>query len=322
MHILHACVLVLETRYHVKRECYPTRGRVHLQATTRVAHLHPHPYSACPTVSNIAYVSCGDMSMLSLPKELRLNIWALAYFSQPPRLVSLRTRLHDEAHDEETYCPRYSPTAAPTVVNTCREARAEAYYQARKAGHLVRLDHGPLFVASTVEFYFRFETDILFLPFNDGYVRHFDDSPEVGLLRHFRRAVDCNASSLRNVAVTKVISSGYYDGSLMNCLREFPDISRLVMMVPGEVWQDDAQKSMFVRASLRILRMYELDIRLQSHTGKVARVSVDFATLVRGELGYVPKEIWKDWSDAGWELSQRPIRSDDMSRFYSLANSD
>jgi hypothetical protein len=134
--------------------------------------------------------------------------------------------------------------------------------------------------------------------------------------------VDCNASSLRNVAVTKVISSGYYDGSLMNCLREFPDISRLVMMVPGEVWQDDAQKSMFVRASLRILRMYELDIRLQSHTGKVARVSVDFATLVRGELGYVPKEIWKDWSDAGWELSQRPIRSDDMSRFYSLANSD
>jgi hypothetical protein len=258
------------------------------------------------------------MSMFSLPKELRLNIWALTYFSQPPRLVSLRTR----PHDEKTFCPRYSPTPPPTVVNICREARAEAHYQARKAGHLVRLDHGPLFVTSTEEFFFRFKTDILYLHLDEDHVKHFDDSPEVGLLRHFRHAVDCDTAPLQNVAITKVISSGYYDGSLMNCLREFPEISRLVMMVPEDVWQDDAQKSMFVRAALRILRMYEFDIRLQSHTGRSAQVNVDFATLVKGELAYVPKSIWRDWSDAGWELSQRPVRSDDTSRFYSIMNSD
>jgi hypothetical protein len=307
----------------VKRDCCPTRNHgSNCGGASAPKLLKIHLVTTDATPSNIDHLCRRRMSLFNLPEELRLEIWALAYFSEPPRLVCLRTRPHDESHKENMFCPRYSPTPRPTVVNICGEARAEAHYQARRAGHLVRLNHGPLFLAPTEEFYFRFETDILYLPLDDKHVKHFDDSPEVGLLRHFRRAVDCDTSPLRNIAITKVISSGYYDGSLMNCLREFPDVSRLVMMVPEDVWEDAAQKSMFVRAARRILRMYEFDIKLQSHVGRIARVNVEFAMLVRGELAYVPKEIWKDWSDVGYELSRRPERCDDMGRLYSDANSD
>jgi hypothetical protein len=255
------------------------------------------------------------MSMFSIPKELRLNIWAIAYFAQPPRLVALRTEPHDETHDEDTFCPRYSPTPSPTVVNICHEARAEAYYQARKAGHLVRLHRERLFVAShelaryTEEFYFRFETDILYLPMEDEHSKHFDDSPEVGLLCHFRKAMNCDVSLLQNVAVTKVICSGFHDGSLSNCLREFPNISRIIMMLPEEVGENQKTKSLSVRGAFRILRIYEFDMKNRSgDSERVVRVSVDFAILSKGGLALVPKETWKDWSDVGYELSRRPDR--------------
>jgi hypothetical protein len=261
------------------------------------------------------------MSLFSLPKEVRLDIWALAYFSQPPRLVALRTKLHDETHDENTFCPRYSPSPAPKVVNICHEARAEAHYQARKAGHLIRLHDGPLSPVPqyTEEFYFRFAVDILYIPLEDERVKHFDDSPEVGLLSHFRRAVDCDTSLLRNVAITQVVSSGFYDGSLSNCLREFPTISRLIMMVPERVWQGQSPKSMFVRAALRILRMYQIDTYLPPGDMEgIAYVDVDFATLVDGELVFIPKENWLDWSEVSHELCRWSDRSQVIRPFENV----
>jgi hypothetical protein len=245
------------------------------------------------------------MSLSSLPKEIRLQIWLLVYFAQSPRLVALRTKSHDEAHDETTFCPRYSPTPAPTAVNICHESRGEAYYQARKAGHVIRLHQGRLFnVASdtpgrfTEEFYFRFEIDILYLPLEDSRVKHFDDSPENGLLRHFRFSVDCDATLLRNIAVTQVIKSGYRDGSLSNTLQEFPHLARIVMIVPDDIEQNQAQKSVFVHAAHRIMTMYNFDMRKQScDNAKIASVDVDFAKIVKDKLKVVPKEIWRDWSD-------------------------
>jgi hypothetical protein len=142
-----------------------------------------------------------------LPTEIRLQIWSLAYFSEPPRLVALRTKPHDENHSEEnTFCPRYSPSPAPAVVNICHEARAEARRQARTAGHIVRLHvrcQGSLRTECIEEFYFRFEIDISYLP-PDSHLAHFDDSAEVGILPHFRRAVDYDATVLQNMAITRV----------------------------------------------------------------------------------------------------------------------
>jgi hypothetical protein len=230
------------------------------------------------------------MSLFCLPKEVRLAIWSLVYFSQSPRLVALRTKPHDENHDEQTFCPRYSPTPAPTVVNICQEARAEAHYQALKAGHIVRLNCEPLFVASD-EFYFRFETDILYLPLEDEHVQHFDDSPDVGFLCHFRTG--CDASLLQNIAVTQVVSSGYYDGSLSNCLRDFPNISRMIMVNPRKTWEIEPQKELFVRAACRIVRLYSIDILTQSPYLRTAtRLEMETATFSGGELTLVPKEMW------------------------------
>jgi hypothetical protein len=102
------------------------------------------------------------MSISVLPKELRLMVWALAYFNEPPRLVALETKPHDEDHDEYHFCPRYSPSPAPTVVNICQESRAEARYQAIKAGHIVELPTG-VPGHNSDKFYFRIDTDILLL---------------------------------------------------------------------------------------------------------------------------------------------------------------
>jgi hypothetical protein len=247
------------------------------------------------------------MSLSSLPKEIRLQIWSLVYFAQSPRLVALRTKSHDEAHDENIFCPRYSPTPAPIAVNVCHESRDEAYYQARKAGHIIRLHQGRLFGVAldkpgrfTEEFYFRFETDILYLPLEDSRVKHFDDSPENGLLRHFRFSVDCDATLLRNIAVTQVIKSGYRDGSLSNTLQDFPHLARIVMIVHDDVQRNQSQKSVFVHAAHRIMTMYKFDMRKQlGDNAKLAPVDVDFATIVKDKLEVVPKEIWKDWSDLG-----------------------
>lgn len=241
--------------------------------------------------------------MLSLPKELRLQIWSLAYFSQAPRLVALRTRPHDENHGEEIICPRYSPSPAPTVANICHEARFEAYHLARKAGHLVRLPHAPRFATSkdddpVEEFFFRFEIDIIYLSLEDAYIRHFDDSPDAGLLRHFRSAIDCNTSLLRNIAITQVISSGLYDGSLSNTLKDFPNVKRMIMMMPKGLYdQCRSERAKFIRAGYRIVKMYELDMKIQSQdASRIVKVDMDVATLFGCNLAIGPLAMWRDWT--------------------------
>jgi hypothetical protein len=247
------------------------------------------------------------MSLFCLPKELRLQIWSMVYLAQPPRLVALRTKSHDEAHNEDTFCPRYSPTPAPIAVYICHESRAEASYQARKAGHMVRLHQGHCGVASNEppgfreEFYFRFETDILYLPLEDAGVEHFDDSPEVGLLRHFRVSVGCDAALLRNVAVTQVISSGMRDGSLSNTLREFPRLSRIIMVVPGDIERSHSQKSLFVKAACRIMALYKFDTGpddwLDSgYDSKSGTQVLELAVVTKGQLDIISKDIWINWS--------------------------
>lgn len=244
------------------------------------------------------------MSLFALPREIRLQIWTLVYFDEPSRFVALETRPHIEDHDEDLFCPRYCPSPAPVVVNICQESRAEACYQAKRAGHIIRLPFG-IGTASHDEFYFRIHTDILYLHLEGPNVKHYDDSPEVGLLAHFGEAAGCTPTSLRNVAITKVILNGFRDGSLSNVLRDFPDISRMIMMVPEDVWVDEeAQKEMFVRAAARIVRMYKLDLMTRArNTGETFRprpFDVDFARRNRG-IEIIPKEVWRDWSDGGDE---------------------
>jgi hypothetical protein len=73
-----------------------------------------------------------------LPIELRFKIWAFCYLlSQPPRIVEVRTRDHDNCPSHEGFCPRYSPTRKHPLVNTCHESRAVARSEALKAGHLI-----------------------------------------------------------------------------------------------------------------------------------------------------------------------------------------
>lgn len=112
------------------------------------------------------------------------------------------------------------------------------------------------------EFYFRWEVDILYLGLEGKHVRHFDDSPEVGFLAHFRDStiassssssspiyynsttLTTSAKSLRTIAITRVIQSGLTtldSGSLSNVLRDFPHIERIIMMVPDgspDIFQD------------------------------------------------------------------------------------
>jgi hypothetical protein len=240
------------------------------------------------------------MSISLLPKEIRLEIWALAYYNEPPRLVALETRPHDQSHDETNFCPRYSPSPAPTVVNICHESREEARYQATKANHIIKL---PSHISGTSgdEFYFRIDTDILLLQLEGKRVRHYDDSPEVGLLAHFRCALGCSPQELRKIAVTKIILNGFRDGSLSNVLREFPKISHMVMMLTEDIWENDMEKELFVRAAARIVRMYKLDLMNQaSSQGKTFKphpFDVDFARLRHGQLDIVSRDVWGDWSD-------------------------
>lgn len=245
-----------------------------------------------------------DMSMQLLPKELRLQIWALAYYNEPPRLVALETNPHDEDHDETHFCPRYSPSPAPVTVNLCHESREEARYQAVKANHILQV---PCSNSDTGcgEFYFRIDTDILLLQLEGTRVKHYDDSPEVGLLAHFSHATGCDPQELQKVAITKVILNGFRDGSLSNVLRDFPKISHMVMMLTNEILEDDLEKELFVRAASRIVRMYKLDLmNLATSQGKTFKphpFNVDFARLHHGRLDIVSKDVWRDWSDGGEE---------------------
>ncbi|RMZ67646.1 hypothetical protein GMOD_00001603 [Pyrenophora seminiperda CCB06] len=244
------------------------------------------------------------MSLSLLPKEIRLQIWALAYLNEPPRLVALETKPHDEDHDEACFCPRYSPSPAPLMVNLCHEARAEAHYQALKEKHIVELPCGVAGTNSS-EFYFRIDTDILLLQLEGPRAKHYDDSPEVGLLSHFSNATGCDAKMLQNVAVTKVILSGFRDGSLSNVLRHFPKISRMVMLLTEDIWRGDMEKELFVRAAARIVRMYKLDLMVRARSlgegFKAHAFDVDFARLLHGQLHIVPKHVWREWSDGGDE---------------------
>ena len=240
------------------------------------------------------------MSISVLPKELRLQIWNLVYFSQSQRLVQIATRPHDEEHGEDVFCPRYSPSPAPIVVNICRESRAEARYQALKAGHVVTMP-SELETAPGTEFYFRFDTDILFLPLDGANVKHYDDSPEVGLLAHFRKASGCTPTLLQNIAVTNVVSFGYFDGSLSNVLCEFPNISRMIMMIMEDIWDDKNKKETFIHAALRIALMYRFDMEKRaSNLGRIPdtlHLIPEIASLdSKNGLQIVPIEVWDGWT--------------------------
>ncbi|CAO2655849.1 Nn.00g046520.m01.CDS01 [Neocucurbitaria sp. VM-36] len=243
------------------------------------------------------------MSISALPKEIRLQIWAAAYFSQSFRLVALATRRHNVNHEEDTFCPRYSPSPAPVVVNICQESRAEAHYQALRAGHIVKLPC-KLETICCKEFYFRFDTDILYLPLESPNVQHYDDSPEVGLLSHFREAIGCTPTMLRHVAITNVVHSGFEDGSLSNVLRDYPNISWMIMLVTDDILDSADKKAKFFRAARRIVYMYEFDMfKSASEEEQMFRaaqsLNVDFATRQGSSLDFVPEELWKQWGDEG-----------------------
>lgn len=245
-----------------------------------------------------------DMSMSNLPKEIRLQIWSLAYFSQAPRLIAIETHQHDESHEEDIFCPRYSRTPAPTVFNICQESRAEAHFRALKAGHVVKLPYaaGQHFFA---DFYFRWDVDILCLQTEGPRTGHFDDSQEVGLLPHFRTASASMPTerTLRNVAITNVFWDTYRDGSLSN----FPNIARMIMIVDPSRWDPDLvhhQKAEFVHAAKRIVLMYRFDLNMLARRRGVEYKAhpfvLEFAT--RGkedELQIIPREEWREWSAVG-----------------------
>jgi hypothetical protein len=247
------------------------------------------------------------MSIFDLPKELRLQIWSLSYLSHPPRLVTLRTLPHNEHHPESDFCPRYSPTPAPTVVNICREARAEAEYEARRRGDLISLPSrlGPASQAVACagpEFYFRLDTDILFIDLESG-GKHFDDSPESGLLAHFLAASPCDASTLRKIAITQVVRVAFIDGALSNCLRDFPAIEYLVLVLgSGDMWTVQ-EKERFVLAARRIVTQYRLDMRIRAKArGEVyvhdeKGLDLDFAVRKGRGLDVLDKSVWEDWGD-------------------------
>jgi hypothetical protein len=221
--------------------------------------------------------------------------------------VTLRTLPHNEHHPESDFCPRYSPTPAPTVVNICREARAEAEYEARRRGDLISLPSrlGPASQAVACagpEFYFRLDTDILFIDLESG-AKHFDDSPESGLLAHFLAASPCDASTLRKIAITQVVRVAFIDGALSNCLRDFPAIEYLVLVLgSGDMWTVQ-EKERFVLAARRIVTQYRLDMRIRAKArGEVyvhdeKGLDLDFAVRKGRGLDVLDKSVWEDWGD-------------------------
>ncbi|OAL52346.1 hypothetical protein IQ07DRAFT_368806 [Pyrenochaeta sp. DS3sAY3a] len=244
------------------------------------------------------------MSMSKLPKEIRLQIWTLAYFSQAPRLVAIETHQHDEFHSKDTFCPRYSPTPAPTVFNICQESRAEAHFQALKAGHVVRLPYAasPDFFS---DFYFRWDVDILFLSTTGPRVGHLDDSFEVGLLAHFREASagTPTATALRNVSITDPDWTSYRYGGLS----DFPNIARVIMMVDrGCLDGDVLQRTRAVGAAKRTVLMYRYALTMEAKKRgveyKAPPFVLDFAILgTAGELQIIPREEWREWGNTGDE---------------------
>lgn len=242
------------------------------------------------------------MSMSNLPKEIRLQIWTLAYFSQPPRLVAIETHQHDKSHSSDTFCPRYSPTPAPTVFNICQESRAEAHFQALKAGHVVRLPYaaGPGFFS---DFYFRWDVDVLSVKTWGERIGHLDNNPQVGLLAHLREASagTPTATALRNVDITTFTWGSYRN----DCFSDFPNIARMIMMVDRRCLNGDAlQKTKVVDAAKWVLTSYRLDLVMAAVKRgvqyKARPFALDFAMLgTEGELQVIPREEWREWSNAG-----------------------
>lgn len=254
------------------------------------------------------------MSIYNLPKEIRLSIWALAYFNEPPRLVTLRTKPHDDHHAEDVFCPRYSSTAAPTVVNICRESRFEAEYQARRAKHLIYLP-SPL-DPMPAEFYFRLDTDVLFIDLEYGINKHFDDSPDCGLLAHFLEANGCDATNLKNIAITQIVRVAFLDGALSNCLRDFPNIGHLIMVIDSKDMRTTQEKETSVLAARRIVTQYRLDMRIRAKArGEMyvhgeRSLDLDFALWNSDSLEILGKSVWEDWGElvSGWWREDVPQR--------------
>jgi hypothetical protein len=241
------------------------------------------------------------MSIFNLPKEIRLQVWSLVYFNEPPRLVTLRTKHHNEDHSEDILCPRFSPTPSPTVVNICQEARTEAEFQARRAGQLIYLPSR--LEVSCNEFYFRLDTDILFIDLEQGTNKHFDDSPDAGLLAHFHDAVGCDATKLKSVAITQVVRVAFVDGALSNCLRDFPNIEYLIMVVGEKDMRNQEEKDRFALAARRIVTQYRLDMRIRSKAlGEVyvhgeRALDLDFAVRDKNGLELLDKSVWASWGE-------------------------
>lgn len=242
------------------------------------------------------------MSIFSLlPKEIRLHIYSFAYFSEPPRLVTLRTKTHDDQHAEDVFCPRHSPSAAPVVTNICHEARAEAERLARRARDLICLP-SPL-DAKPEEFYFRLDTDILYLDLEHGNDKHFDDSPDAGLLAHFLEAEGCDATLLKKIAITQIVRVAFVDGALSNCLRDFPNIEHLIMVVDPKDMRTPQEKERFVFAARRIITQYRLDMRIRAKArGEVyvhgeRSLDLDFAVKSGRSLEMMSKSVWTDWAE-------------------------
>lgn len=246
------------------------------------------------------------------------------------------------------------------MVNLCREAREEVKFQARRRGHIIHLP-GALKTEEREEkkyFYFRVQEDILYIPLLEGPAQelatthYHDDSPDTGLLAHFLQHAtsvsgpSCDATQLRNIAVSKVIPHGFRDGSLSNVLRLFPHIARLVMMVPEPVYHDKTgkEKEVFVHAAARIVRMYKLDLmaraREEGRDYRVRGFEVDFgvergsgvggnaeqsdegkgeegveaegkrAKTVKWGLELIDRDIWREWTDGGDEWATLDARVD------------
>jgi hypothetical protein len=245
------------------------------------------------------------MSLFSLPKEIRLMIWSLIYFDERPRIVDITARPHNECHSEDQFCPRYSPSPAPVVVNLCKESRSEARHVAEREGHIVRLE-SPFAAPEEVdrsEFYFRFDKDILFLQLDGPRGGHYADSPEVGLLAHFRSASKGNVDELGHVAFTNERSHNRRanDGSLSNVLGQFQNISLLIFIITEQMSNNAALKETIGYGVSGLTLLYALDLQNFQRAHNLQRRSkywsVDTDVAMRVGNSLVNRMSVGDWLD-------------------------
>lgn len=260
-------------------------------------------------------------SFTQLPKEIRLQIWTLAYFSQSPRLVTFRTKPHDENHNTDTFCPRFSPSHAPTVMNICHEARAEAIHKAKQAAHIVQLPVGSIDGPDpevTEPFYFRFETDILYLPFDDPRPGHHDEEVRNGLPEHFKRVLGTNARALlRTVAITESGWSTSRNKTLFRSLCGFPSLSRIIIIISTGTRDAPVKRSAFVFMARNFVALYKMrsDQDTLEQVVQKERVDFEFATVDKGVMDIIPMSEWRDWSP----IAERWVRE---ATRYSSRSSD